>query len=226
MVINVDSTTDNIVSFRPIGRALRDRKLNYAEPRPASTCLTKNPFSLESIDALTSAKTPTTKAPIPAPSASPPPKHPKPAPSTAPPKVDSVYPSYIAKMHLHTMPDFRPCNTASPSYTMCAFGPIKLHCIFGCCRFCNPKHITPAANNGNLIDTGEPPTTLSTFTTTPKANEGTSKLPHCHFLDKIHINIIYGNCTSMGGYLYVLLLFNSLTLDRSEERRVLVKQIH
>ena len=44
MVIDVDSTTDNIFSFRPIGRALQDCKLNYAEPRPASARLTKNPW--------------------------------------------------------------------------------------------------------------------------------------------------------------------------------------
>ena len=36
MVIDMDSTIEKIVSFRPIGCTLRDRKLDYAEPRPSS----------------------------------------------------------------------------------------------------------------------------------------------------------------------------------------------
>ena len=79
MVIDVDSTTDNIVSFRLIGRALRDRKLNYVESCPASACRTKNPFSLENVNTLI-LNNPQTKPPIPAPSDSPPNKHPKPTP--------------------------------------------------------------------------------------------------------------------------------------------------
>ena len=52
MVIDMDSTTDNIVSFRPIDRTLRDRKLDYVEPYLASACLTKNPLSLDSVNTL------------------------------------------------------------------------------------------------------------------------------------------------------------------------------
>ena len=52
MVIDVESTTDNIFSFRPIGRALRDRKLDYGNPHLSSARLTKNPLSLESVDSL------------------------------------------------------------------------------------------------------------------------------------------------------------------------------
>ena len=52
MIINVDSTTDNIFSFRPIGRTLRDRKLDYSEPRSSNARLTKKPLYLESVDDL------------------------------------------------------------------------------------------------------------------------------------------------------------------------------
>ena len=52
MIINVDYTTENIFSFRPIGRTLRDRKLDYSEPRSSNARLTKNPLSLESVDIL------------------------------------------------------------------------------------------------------------------------------------------------------------------------------
>ena len=146
MVIDVDSTTDNIFSFQPIGRTLRDRKIDYAEPRPDSARLTKNYLSLDSIDILILTQ-PTTKYPIPDPLATPPPKYPRPAPSPMPPKVDSVSPPDITKMHLAYMPDIFPCNTASSSDTMRAFNPLKLHHIFGCRHFRNSTHITSAADN-------------------------------------------------------------------------------
>ena len=37
MVIDMDSTIDNIIRFRPISRTLRDRKLDYSEPPPSSS---------------------------------------------------------------------------------------------------------------------------------------------------------------------------------------------
>ena len=166
----MNSTTDNIVIFLPIGRALRDRKIDCAKPCPAIARITKNPLYLESINALTSSKPPTTKTPSPASSDSPPPKHPNPSPSTVPPKVDSFSPSNIAKMHLHTILDVRTCDTATPSDTMCAFDPLKIHHIFRRRRFRNPKHITSAADNATLIDTGKPPTTLGAFANIPKLN--------------------------------------------------------
>ena len=59
MVIDVDSTTDKIFSFRPIGRTLRECKLDYAEPCLASVRLTKNPLCLESVDILIPTHPPT-----------------------------------------------------------------------------------------------------------------------------------------------------------------------
>ena len=59
MVINVEYTTNNIVSFRPIVRALRYRKIDYAEYRPSSARLTNKPLSLYSVDALIPSQPPT-----------------------------------------------------------------------------------------------------------------------------------------------------------------------
>ena len=91
------------------------------------------------------------------------------------------------------MSDIRPCDTASPSEIRHAFDPLNIHHIFICCCFCNLKHITSAADNVTLIDTGKPPTTLGAFTTIPKSNKGKSKLPHYHFLEKFHMDIVYGD---------------------------------
>ena len=114
-------------------------------------------------------------------------------------------------MHLHTIPDVRPCDTAPPLDTGFAFDPLKIHRIFGYRRFRNPNHINSAANNATLIDAGKPPTTLGAFTNIPKSNEGTTKLPHCHFLEKFHTDIVYGDCKSMGGHRYGLLLVDVAT---------------
>ena len=93
-------------------------------------------------------------------------------------------------MYLHDMPDIRPCNTNSSLETRRAFDPLKIHSIFECFRFRNPKQITSDADNATLIDTGKPPITLGAFSTISKANEGKSKIPHCHFLDKSHMDIV------------------------------------
>ena len=210
MVIYLESTTDNIVSFRLISRTLRDRKLNYAEPRLYSAHLTKNPLSVDSVDILISTQLPT-KDTIPSPLVMPPSKQPRPSPSSMPPKVDSVYSSEISKIHLIDMPYIHPCNTASLSYTKQAFYSLKLHRIFGCLHFRNPKPITSADKNATVIDTGEPPTTPGAFAIIPKSNEGKSKILHLHFLEKSHMDIVYGDCTSMGGYPYGLFLFDVAT---------------
>ena len=144
MVIDMDSTTDNIFSFRPTCLTLRDRKLDYVEPRPYSARLTKNPFSLESIDILIPNQPPT-KDPSPSPSCMTPSKHPRHSPLKTPTKVDSVSPYYIAKMHLHNIPYI--CNTAYPSDTRQYFDPLKLHQIFVYRQFCNPKHSTFPADD-------------------------------------------------------------------------------
>ena len=116
MVIDVDYTIDNITRFRPIGCTLRDRKLDYAEPRLASARITKNPLSLEIVNVLILTQPPN-EDPRTAPSEMTPPKHPRHPPSTTPTKVNSFSPSNITKMHLHNIPDIRPCDTAYPSDT-------------------------------------------------------------------------------------------------------------
>ena len=145
MVMDVDSTTDNIISFQPIDDTLSNRKLDYAEPRTSSSQLTKNNLFLDRVYILVPTQTPT-KNPILAPSATPPSKHSIPARSETPLKVDSASLSDIPKMHFTDMPYIRPCNTASPSESQKYFDPLKLHHIFGCHRFQNPKHITSTAD--------------------------------------------------------------------------------
>ena len=169
---------------------LPNHRLHPQEPniwlrgtRLDSAQLTNNSFSLDIIDILMPTQPPT-KDPSSASSVMPPYKHQKPTSKTMPPKLDYFSPSDIAKIHLPDMPDILPCNTTSPSNTRQTFKPLKIHQIFGCCRFRNPKHINSAAHNATLVDTGKPPATIGSFSTVPKVNEGKSKHRHCHFLEK------------------------------------------
>ena len=196
-VINVEYSTDNIVNFRPIDCTLSNRKLDYVKPSPDSARLAKHPLSLMIVNTLVSTQ--------------PPYKHPTPAPLAISPKVDFVYPSDIDKLYLIDMPDICPCKTASPSDTQRTFEPLKLHRIFGCCQFRNPKYITSAEDDATLIDAGELHATLNACATIPKVNEGISKLRHDHFLETFYMDIVYGDCTSMGGYHYRILLGNTAT---------------
>ena len=81
-------------------------------------------------------------------------------------------------MHLTDIPYIRLCDNAAPSDTKRSFDPLKIHRVFGCCRFRNPTHITYVTDNITLIDTREPPTTFSAFSTTPKVNKGKPKSHH------------------------------------------------
>ena len=86
MIIDVDSTTDNIARFQTTSCTLRYCKLDYAEPCPASAQLTKNSLSLESANIIIPTQS-TNKYPRPALSATNPYKQPRTAPLTTPTKV-------------------------------------------------------------------------------------------------------------------------------------------
>ena len=131
MVIVVEPTTDNIVRFRPIGCTLRDRKLDYAEPRPPRAQITKNTLYLGSFDILIPTQ-PATKYPSTVPLATPPSNHPRPTPLTMPHKLCPVSSSEIAKMHLQDITYIRPCDTVYPSDTRQDFDLLNPLHIFVC----------------------------------------------------------------------------------------------
>ena len=115
---------------------------------------------------------------------------------------------------MHTskeLPDFCMCDTDSPPDSLRIFDNLKLHRISGCRRFHNPCHITKATNNATLIDTGDLPNTLGEFTTITKEDAGKLAYTYPKFLDKVHMDIIYGDCTSLGEFRYSLLLVDITT---------------
>jgi hypothetical protein len=85
----------------------------------------------------------------------------------------------IAQLHHPetSLPPIRPSNRPNGSNTKSTWTPEELHCITGCRPFRNYRHIIDASTDGHLIDTGEFPISLGSYTTIPKAPCSKYKLP-------------------------------------------------
>ncbi len=66
--------------------------------------------------------------------------------------------------------------------------------------------------NGKWVDGGEFPPSLGSFATIPKAKRGQplNKTRYL-YLDAVRMDITFGNCLSVGGYKYALILVNHAT---------------
>ncbi len=95
----------------------------------------------------------------------------------------------------------RPCDTPNSSDTKTTYTPEQLHCLTGCCCFCNDQHIILTTMDGILINTGKFPLSLGTYATIPKAPRGKAinRLP-AKYLDIVHVDIAFGNCVSVRGF--------------------------
>jgi hypothetical protein len=118
--------------------------------------------------------------------------------------------------HFHhtgtTLPAVRPCDTANASDTKTHWSGEEIHRIMGCRKFRNYKHILHMSRDGEWIDGGEFPPSLGSFATIPKAKRG--KLLYrsrYRYLDAVHIDIAFGDCLSIGGFRYALILVDRAT---------------
>ena len=136
-----------------------------------------------------------------------------PAPTTS---LLSALPNDKIMAHFHhpgsTLPAVRPCDTANASDTKTHWSGEEIHRIMGCRKFRNYKHILHVSRDGEYIDGGEFPPSLGSFATIPKAKRG--KLldrSRYRFLDAVHIDIAFGDCLSVGGFRYALILVDRAT---------------
>ncbi|KAL7549847.1 hypothetical protein ACHAWF_013106, partial [Thalassiosira exigua] len=119
----------------------------------------------------------------------------------------------LAKLHAdpQSLPDVRPCNTPAACESRTKFETLKLHRIFGCRKFKNYKHLTSASANGTLLHSGELPPSLGDFATIANPPRGKPIKKHRRYLDKVHMDIVYGDCLALGGFRYALLLVDVAT---------------
>jgi len=73
------------------------------------------------------------------------------------------------------------------------------------------RHLTDAANNATLLSSGELPPTLGTFATIQNPPKGKPIKRHRKYLDKVHMDIIFGDCVALGGFRYGILLVDVAT---------------
>jgi hypothetical protein len=76
----------------------------------------------------------------------------------------------------------------------------------GCRQFRNYKYLVAVTKNSRFFDTGEFPASIGAYTTIPKAPHGktTDKTPS-KYLDVVHLDIMFGDCMSVGGFMYALI---------------------
>ena len=119
----------------------------------------------------------------------------------------------IWKLHSNPedLPHIRPCNTATACENRTTFDSLKLHKIFGCCKFLNQQHLAHSSANAKLISTGELPATLGSFATITNPPAGITSRCRRKYLDKVHMDIVYGDCLSLGGFRYALILVDVAT---------------
>jgi len=111
-----------------------------------------------------------------------------------------------------SLPDIRLCDTAYASDTKTHWSSEEIYCIMGCRKFRNYKHILDVSWDGAWVNGGEFPMSLGSYATVPKAKRGTSlDRTSYKFLDAVHMDIAFGDCISVGGYRYALILVDRAT---------------
>ncbi len=77
----------------------------------------------------------------------------------------------------------------------------------GCRKFKNYKHLLQVSHDGKWVNTGKFPPSLGSFATISKSNKGKPLDRTRHrYLDTVHVDIAFGDCLSMGGFRYALIL--------------------
>ena len=111
-----------------------------------------------------------------------------------------------------SLPSIRPCDTANSSDKKTHWSAEELHRTMGCRKFRNYKHLIQVSRDGTWVDGGEFPPSLGSFATIPKSNKGKAlDQTRYKFLDAVHVDIAFGDCLSVGGFRYALILVDRAT---------------
>jgi hypothetical protein len=82
----------------------------------------------------------------------------------------------------------------------------------GCCKFQNYKNLIQVSCDGKWMDGGEFPASLESYATIRKSNSS-GQIDHrkYKYLDAVHMDIAFGDCFSVGGFWYALILVDCAT---------------
>ena len=230
-VLEVDDSHDNLLSYKSLGRSYNGH-IDYVEPRTPqdvskpssrpSTTVEPPSTSVHIIpsDDDSTFETPTADDVTPTPSPSDVMASPPPPESESPITDDELAANTAAPLTSRTLktihhdptslPAVPPAYTAAPCESRTTFDTLAIHKIFGCRRFRNQCHVTDASN-AKLIHTGELPATLGSFATIPNPPRGKPLKKRRRFLDKVHMDIVFGDCVALGGYRYAIIFVDVAT---------------
>merc|ERR1712194_616455 len=186
------------------------RDLDYAQPKTSSCSAASN-------------DTPPTPAPKQRPT--PPPSAPAQSTASGGPlstkilkdiKFMSAMTGDEVKEHLHhpgsPPPAVRPCDTPNGSDKKTNWTAEDLHRVTGCRKFKDYRHLLRTTCDGHWVDTGEFPLSLGSYATIPKSRRGKSiDRRACKYLDKVHVDIGFGDTIAIGGARYVLVFVDRAT---------------
>jgi hypothetical protein len=230
VVLTVDTSSDCHLSYEPLGKTSALSSLHYVQPRcppvvypserSALLARTRSQSRREQdvgvlVDSQPDVSSPHPVVPViesPSPSELPPDI---PLPSSSLTLLSTLLRDDIARL-VHregsTFPPVRPCDRANGSDTKTHWTSEELHRALGCRRFRNYKHVLQTSLDGQWIDGGEFPLALGSYATIPKSNRG-GEIDHSKscFLDVVHIDIAFGDCVSVGGFRYALILVDRAT---------------
>jgi len=101
----------------------------------------------------------------------------------------------LSKLHanLTNILAVHPCNTAAACEKRTTFDTLKLHKLFGCCRFHNQQYAAASSDNATHIYTGELTTPIGAFATILHPPKGKLIRKRRRYLDKPHMNIAFGD---------------------------------
>jgi hypothetical protein len=203
--LQVDDSKDNLISYKPIGRQ-HIEVLHYAErrcspPSSARPASSTTPTIIPSDDSSVNADRPSSPTSVITDDDL--------LASSSEPLTERL----LKTIHtnINNLPPVPPSATPSAVEHRTEFDPLKLHRIFGCRRFRNQKHVAAASQNATLLSTGELPATIGDFSTINNPPRGKPLRTRRRYLEKCHMDIVHGDCLSLGGFRYGLLIVDVAT---------------
>ena len=98
-----------------------------------------------------------------------------------------------------------PSLTPAPCDNLTQFESLDLHRIFGCKQSRNQKYLT-AETNASLVNSDLLPITISSFANISNTTKVNPIKKRRQYTDKVHMDIVFGDCVALGGHQYALLL--------------------
>ena len=107
--------------------------------------------------------------------------------------------------------DVRSCNTPNESDSLQDITSDKIYHLFGNCRFRNYEHFGQTSKDAKFVQRGEPCLTIGKFANICKRKSGAALPSTKRYLDKVYLDIAYGDTISKLGFRYAILLINRAT---------------